>query len=160
MQAHGPVIQGHGSACILEHSETICMHSGTFCNILHSFWNILEHSACILEHSGTFFSTCPQTDRQTLGLVELRFAAKNKISWRQEIRTPTIKGKIKCFLQEFQKYWVKKKIFGRRNVQLFWTRVTNKMSKYLVRPARPKLSFSCFGFNCFNSQDPILFYYR
>ena len=40
--------------------------SGTFWNILHTFWNILEHSTYL--HT---FWTDGQTDRHTLGLVEL-----------------------------------------------------------------------------------------
>ena len=55
-----------GTFCnILEHSGTFCMHSGTFCMHSETFWNIL-HAHC------ERISTCPQTDTQTLGLVELR----------------------------------------------------------------------------------------
>ena len=87
--------QTHGSACILhtfwnilthsayclEHARTFWIffiHSGTFWNILHTFWDILEHFAYILEHSGCCrrlnfnLMTHGQTDRRTLGLVELR----------------------------------------------------------------------------------------
>ena len=30
-------------------------------------------------HSGTFFSTCPHTDTQTLGLIELRLHSKKAV---------------------------------------------------------------------------------
>merc|ERR1712179_672561 len=84
---HYAFIPGHSASF-----WNILEHSGTFWNILeHSgtFWNILEHSGSfcnILEHSGTvhYYIECRkkveflrQTDTQTLGLVELLFAAKN-----------------------------------------------------------------------------------
>ena len=88
MQDKGPaskLIDLHESSCN-------CMQAGPSYKLidLHAFWNILEysacilehsacileHSACILEHSVVHFQLCPrtdgQTDRRTLGLVELR----------------------------------------------------------------------------------------
>ena len=85
------------SSCFLEYAWTFCMHSGTFWNILHAFLSILlafsntlKHSTCILKHSAFILEHSPfilehsvcilvhsgpidhkQTDRQTLGLVEL-----------------------------------------------------------------------------------------
>ena len=51
----------------------------TFWNILHTFWNILHAVWNILEHSEAEFQlvhTDRQTDRQTLGLVELRLCSQ------------------------------------------------------------------------------------